>query len=131
MKEILTAKKVDALFNNCMFGTDESTEGYIKAEGIMVTVGFHPERIAAAKDEILAMLKELPDEYLMSSGGGWTFLNVCNDRHGNQWSGLHKTIEQLALLGIGAGVAEWQMFETRKVMPGGMPYFVVLDTQGD
>jgi hypothetical protein len=111
-----------------MFGKDEDKTEYIVAEGMMVKVGFHPERIVASKENILAMLKELPDEFLASKGGGWTFLNMCNDRHGNQWSDLHKTMEQLVLLGIGAGVAKWQMMEMKEAMPGGMPYVLVLDT---
>ena len=128
MSDILTAKKVETLFKFCMFDKDEDKTTYVAAVGIVTTVGFHPERITASKENILAMLKELLDEFLASKGGGWTFLNMCDDRHGNQWSDLHKTMEELVLLGIGAGVAKWQMFDMKEAMSGGMPYVLVLDT---
>ena len=128
MGKTLTAERVKELFMRCLFAKDEDKTKYVKVEGVMITVGFHPERIATSKNVILAMLKELPDEFLASKGGGWTFLNMCNDRHGDQWTDLHKTMEQLVLLGISAGVAKWQMFDMKSAMPGGMPYVLVLDT---
>lgn len=126
MTEILTAKRVKEIFMDCLFKKGEPTKGYIEAKGITMKVGFHPGRLDDYKEEIMTLLNELPDKFKASGGGGWTFLNARDDKHGNQWSG-HRDIEHLILLGIATGQAQWQMMDMMKVMPGGMPYILVLD----
>lgn len=127
--EILTAEKVTTIFNDCLFRDDENTDNHIKAEGIMTNVGFHPDRLKGYQGNIIAMLKELPDGFMKSKGGGWSFLQACNDRHGHQWTGLHQTMEQLFLLGIGINRVKSQLpKEIWSVLPGGMPYYVIIDT---
>ena len=123
---ILDSDKVNAIFMDCLFKDEEDTSKHVKAEGITRDVGFHPERLEGHKVEIVTMLDELPDEFKKSGGGGMSFLNACNDKHGNQWTDLHQRMEQLFQLGIGVGKAELLM--PRKVwgaLPGGMPYYVV------
>jgi len=111
---------------DCLFKEGEDTSNYVKAEGIMTNVGFHPERLASHKAEVDEMLAELPDEFKKSMGGGWSFLNACNDKNGNQWTDLQKTMEQLVLLGIALGVVKFQLpREVWKALPGGMPYLVI------
>jgi hypothetical protein len=65
---------------------------------------------------------ELPAEFLK----GWSFLNVCYDRHGNLWAGMHRTMQELVLLAVSVGKmklcaprALWPM------LPGGVPYYQV------
>jgi len=123
---VLDPERVNAIFTDCLFRDGEDTSNHIKAEGIVRNVGFHPERLQNHKAEIEAMLDELPDEFKKSGGGGWSFLNACNDKHGNQWTGLHQRMEQLFQLGIGIGKVQYQMpREMWSVLPGGMPYLVV------
>ena len=123
---VLDPERVSAIFTDCLFRDGEDTSNHIKAEGIVRNVGFHPERLQNHKAEIEAMLDELPDEFKKSGGGGWSFLNACNDKHGNQWTGLHQRMEQLFQLGIGIGKVQYQMpREMWSVLPGGMPYLVV------
>lgn len=122
----LDPQRVEAIFLDCLFRESEDTSQHVKAEGIFSNVGFHPERLARYKAEISALLDELPDEFKKTGGGGMSFLNACNDRSGNQWTGLHKRMEQLFQLGIGIGKVECliprKMWTT---LPGGMPYFAV------
>ena len=123
---VLDPERVTPIFTDCLFRDGEDTSNHIKAEGIGRNVGFPPERLQNHKAEIEAMLDELPDEFKKSGGGGWSFLNACNDKHGNQWTGLHQRMEQLFQLGIGIGKAQYQMpREIWSVLPGGMPYLVV------
>ncbi len=89
---VLNPEWVNAVFMDCLFRDGEDTSRHVKAEGIVGDVGFHPERLESHKAEIVAMLDELPDQFKESSGGGWSFLNACMDRHGNQWTGLHQTM---------------------------------------
>lgn len=40
------------LFMSCLFDDGEPTDGAVMVEGITITVGFHPGRLAERKDEI-------------------------------------------------------------------------------
>jgi len=126
MSKILSSERVEAIFNDCLFKDGEDTSNYVKAEGIAHNVGFHPERLQSHKAEIEAMLDELPDQFKKSGGGGWSFLNACLDKHGEQWTDLHLRMEQLFQLGIAIGKVECQLpREMWMVFPGGMPYYVI------
>lgn len=122
----LDPERVKEVFTTCLFADGEDHADRILAEGVVNTVGFHPRRIAEHKDEIEAMLKELPDEFWLSGGGGWTFLNACNDRHGNQWTGEHLRMEQLFQLGMAIGKVKSLMpRDMWSALPGGVPYYVI------
>lgn len=123
---ILTSEAVDDLMKKCVFGDDEPMDNMIRVEGIIHDYGFHPDRIETNQEAIGALLAELPDEFHSHGGGGWTFLNACNDRHGNQWTGLHLQMERLFCLGIAAGKAKWFLpRDMWKSFPGGMPFVQV------
>ena len=122
--------KVEALFMDCLFKDSELIGGRpanglepVLAEGITQSVGFHPIRIAEAKPKVVEMIKRMDDNFLKSKGGGWTFLNLCNDRDGNQWANLHRTMEQFVQLAIGCGLGGYALpRDMWSIMPGGMPY---------
>lgn len=131
MSDVLNPDAVDKLMRYCLYKDNEIVgggvpDGAILVEGIVKKYGFHPGRIAEKKEEIRALLAELPDQFRIEVGGGWSFLNACNDRHGNQWTGEHRIMEILFCLGIATGLAEWQLTrEMWMVLPGGMPYVCV------
>ena len=90
-------------------------------------MGFHPERIKTAAPEIAQMLNELPRPFHVEGGGGWSFLQACQDRHGNQWTGMHRTMELLFLMGLALGkVKECLPREHWTILPGGVPYYTVI-----
>lgn len=122
----LTTTNVDAVINECLFKEGEDTSKAVIAEGVILKAGFHPERLAAHSNDIADMLADLPEPFKDSSGGGWSFLNACMNKDGEQW-GEHRSIDALLTLGIAAGKAKilfdrklWSSF------PGGMPYFKVI-----
>lgn len=126
MSTVLSAERVEEIFLDCLFRDGEDTSKHVKAEGINSNAGFHPGRLENHKAEIEVMLDELPDEFKLSEGGGWSFLNAFEDKHGNQWTGLHRRMEQLFLLGIAIGKVEYQLpRDMWSVLPGGMPYLVI------
>jgi len=122
----LTSEKVSEIFIDCLFKEGEPTEDMVPVEGIKINIGFHPERLECHSDEITELLNELPEEFHSRNGGGWSFLNACNDRHGNQWTGLHQVMEQLVMLGVGIKKVKYLMPRNMwDVFPDGMPYFVI------
>lgn len=119
-------QKVEEIFRDCLFRDGEDTTTHVRAEGISMTVGFNLERLESHRAEIESMLSELPEEFFESGGGGWSFLNACNDRHGNQWTGLQLRMDQLFQLGIAIGRVKYLLpREVWSVLPGGMPHLVV------
>lgn len=99
----------------------------MQAEGIGARFHFHPERLGRRAAEIRALLRELPDEFQLRGGGGWSFLNACQDRHGTLWTGSHSHVEVLLCLGVAIGAARWMMpRDLWPSLPGGMPYVVVI-----
>nr|WP_294550054.1 hypothetical protein [uncultured Rhodopila sp.] len=117
---------VQSLVSLCLLRPDEPRDGAIEVEGIRGDYSFHVDRIAENTKTIGELLFDLPDQFKASFGGGWSFLNACIDRHGNQWTGLHQRMEELVCLGIAAKKAKWQMRELVDALPGGVPFFVVL-----
>ncbi len=123
---VLTPQRVEAIFADCLFREGEDTSNHVVAEGIVRNVGFHPGRLEEHRQEIHDLLAELPDDFKVSGNGGMSFLNACMDRHGNQWTGMHLTQEQLFQLGIAIDeVACLLPREAWALLPGGMPYYVV------
>lgn len=128
---MLDPGRVDVIFKDCLFREGEDTQGHVRAEGITLVVGFHPERLESHRGEIEIMLGKLPREFRKSGGGGWSFVNACVDKDGNLWTGDHRHMEQLFLLGLGIGkVRSLMPRDAWSVLPGGMPYYVVDDILG-
>ena len=128
------AEKVHEIFMGCLYEEKEvkdvehPPEGAVLVEGIMGKFGFHPDRLESHRDQVRQLLDEMPKEFHKTTGGGWTFLNLCQDKNGFQWTGFHQRMEELVCLGIGLKMATfcaprdmWSAF------PGGMPY-IVFDT---
>jgi len=117
---------VTHIFEESVLPQGEHMDGEVEVEGITHTARFNPDVLERRKSFLEAMLEELPDTFMASKGGGWSFLEACVDRHGNQWTGLHPIMEQLFMLGLAIGKVECQIpRHLWEVLPGGMPYYVV------
>jgi len=129
----LTSENVQSVVLDCLYSDEEVQKiGHEKlkeqaavAEGITRTFGFDPERLKKHEKDIEEMLLQLPETFLKSKGGGWSFLNAAIDKDGNQW-GEHRSVEELMCLGLATKKVTipmpkdmWGMF------PGGVPYFTV------
>lgn len=124
---MINSERVNEIFLDCLFRDEEDMSYKVIAEGITISIGFHPERLKGHENEIISMLNDLPDKYKNASDGGCSFLSMCNDKFGWKWTSLQQRMEQLYLLGIGIGKIECllprDMWES---LPGGMPFFVVV-----
>jgi hypothetical protein len=122
----LNAKTVHDTFLECLFKDGEPTENHKWGEAVRMKVGFNPERLKEKEPLIEELLKELPNEFQKNGGGGMSFLNMCNDKNGNQWADMHKTMDELVALGTATDKLSFLMSkEMWSELPGGMPYLVV------
>ena len=130
----LTIENVHSLMSSCLFAEHELVDGKpiidpVLVEGVMLRIGFHPERLAAAADQIRALLGELSPEFQPiereGGAGGHSFLALCEDKHGNHW-GEHRDCDALLCLGMGIGAARFLMPRpVWSMLPGSMPYILI------
>jgi len=127
----LTVENVNSVFTNCLFTEDETQDTVLISralvvEGVHLKVGYHPNRIQQNRENIISMLNCLPDSFKPEGGGGMSFLNMMEDKDGEQWTGLHQEMDKLVTLGLATQKLGFLMpREMWKVLPGGMPYVVV------
>lgn len=124
----LTSQAVDELVRECLMTKeeDEAGEQAMRIRGIQNEYVFHEKRVFENRPLIIELLNELPEAFHEATGGGWSFLNACEDKHGIQWTGLHEMVEALFCIGMATGKVESLMpREMWAVLPGGMPYYVV------
>jgi hypothetical protein len=121
----LTSTAVTEVFRACL--VDPGTEDAIEVDGIVHKAMLSKPLLEENKGKIEAFLAELPSEFQEKGGGGMSFLNACNDKHGMQW-GEHVNMEQLFMLGLGIERVKCLLpRDMWEVLPGGMPYYVVLE----
>lgn len=128
MSEVLNGERVESVLKACLHDDDDPQDVVVIGEGIVESFGFRPDRLAENRDAIREMLAELPDTFRVGpgGGGGWSFLNACDDRHGEQWTGFHRTMNMLFCLGLAAGFVKCVLpREMWAALPGGMPYYQI------
>ena len=114
----LSAENVEAIFDRSATTRGNPIEGILTS----VPMDVKPEDF----DKINELLNQLPKEFHAQTGGGWSFLNACTNRDGEQWTGLHSTMEKLVILGIAIGRVEYVIpRDMWSLLPGSVPYFVV------
>ena len=88
----LTSENVRKVFDKCF-----CENGDKKIAGVAHEFLFDSKMLNENQNEIYDMLRQLPENFMEGSGGGWSFLMACNDKNGEQWTGLHLRMEQLLL----------------------------------
>mgnify|MGYP000163782152 CR=1 FL=1 len=116
-------KRIKDLFMSCLFKDGEPTDKAVMVEGITMNVGFNPDRLAESKEQIRAVAAEIvSDDFIRGKGGGMSFLRLCETRNGDQW-GEHVNCQELMLLCIAAGVANYLLPRAAwDMLPGSVPY---------
>jgi hypothetical protein len=96
----------------------------VLVSGIVNAFVFDPVRLETHRDDVLSMVRQLPDTFDVKVGGGWSFLNMAETAKGDLWA-EHRGMETLACLAIGLDIASWSVPKRLwAMMPGGMPYIM-------
>lgn len=123
---MIQISELQDVMRHCLYKEGEDASNGKEIKGVINGYLLNPDRVKEKKPQIDAMLVQLPDEFMKSKGGGWSFLQACETRDGELW-GQHVDIEALVVLGIAAGSVEYLApREMWGSLPGGMPYFAVL-----
>jgi len=127
---LINATEVGEIFDDCLYKGEkpnyETSEDTIVVEGVVHKYAIDLSKLEKYADRVVELLGYLPIQFHKSGGGGWSFLQMCDDRNGVQWTGFHKRMEQLLVLGIALEKARIQIpRDMWKVFPGGVPYLVV------
>ena len=129
-----TVKEVSSILNDCFFKDNEINDGKpkgdcIEVRGVVTHMGLHPGRVAENKTKIRKLLDQLPEKFHEETGGGFTFLNACQDNFGKQW-GEQLDVDKLICLGLATKDVEFCMpRDMWKALPGGVPYFMIKKKQ--
>jgi len=122
----LTTQNVKTIFSACLYGEGENLAKMVTIEGVIHKYGLHPDRLEANRKKIKELLLQLPVQFRKTTGGGWSFLQACENIEGQLWTGEHMIMEQLFVLGMAIKLVDCQLSrEVWSLMPGGMPYYVV------
>lgn len=131
---MISTERLEEIVNKCLFKDSEIVDGKpilepVVGKGIVRDFGFHPLRLLTYKTEVMDMLKQLPDSFMESKGGGMSSLNACMTKDGEQW-GEHTNMEQLFALGNAMGIVKYPMPKDMwHALPGGMPYVTIIDKE--
>lgn len=119
----LTAENVQKVFLDCVLKPEEMHYAFVIAEGVQTDAKFSRLKLFEYQNQISEMLKFLPDNFRRFSGGGWTFLNMCQHKDGHNWTDLHKTVDKLLVLGLALDLISYTMpRDMWSSLPGSMPY---------
>jgi hypothetical protein len=127
---MISAEKVMDILGDCFYKDEELINGVptippIEVEGIITNVGLHPERVKKHEEEIISLLNELSEKFMKASGGGYTFLNMCEDKYGNQW-GEQMHAEALMMLGMAINKVSYSLSrDFWTILPGSVPYITI------
>ena len=116
------SSQVSLAFMKCLFKEGEDTTNNVRVEGLTNIFHLHPQRLEEQRELIKAIIDELPPIFKE----GYTFLKLCENKDGDQWTGMHKTCQELVVMAVGLGLMSYCLpREVWPVLPGGVPYVIV------
>lgn len=120
---LIDQNRVNELFEKCIC---DDTKQHMLVEGIKKTYLLSYAVLEANREEILAMLDNLPNEFKATGGKGASLLNACDDKTGQQWASTYDRIEQLFLLGMGLNVVQYLLPRALwSAFPRCFPYYII------
>jgi hypothetical protein len=118
---MINSDEVHKTFMDCLFKDGEPTDKHVAVDGLTIKVGLHPERLESKREFVQNCIIELPEDF--TTGGGQSFLNLCQDKHGEQWTSFHRVMEEFVIMSIGLKLADYCLPKDMwGSLPGGVPY---------
>lgn len=125
----LTSENVSNTFLACLYKDTPSLtppDDALAITGITVTAWFDKKSLEEKKEDIKKLLDQLPEAFFVGKGGGWSFLNACDNRQGLLWTGEQRVMQELFLLGEAIGCVKACISRDMwPALPGGVPYYVI------
>ena len=124
----LNGHNVQKVFLDCLFKDEEIGEDgkptipYVEVQNLTKIIGFHPDRLEKHRQDIIDFCQQLPEEFRMDVGGGWSFLKMVGTKDEYLWGGQENANQLLAL---GLGIKIMKILLPRELwiaLPGGVPY---------
>ena len=127
---IINSEEVSTALRDCLYNENELKNGTPKdvviVEGITRKFGLHPGRLEEKRLQVIEWLEALSRQFHKDGGGGWSFLNMCNQKNGVRWTDLHQRMEELLCLALGLGFARYAMpREFWGMHPASIPYIII------
>lgn len=132
-EKILNPERVVEIYKKCLFKEEEienngPTSEYTMATGVVATTVFNTKRLNENKSDINKMIDMIEN---IQSGPHFTAL--CTDKYGRLWTGEHKIVDQLMVLGLATELLSvpllprdmWYLF------PESLPYVVKINKNVD
>lgn len=125
----LSGTNVEKLFIECLYDDGEDTSNAKMVEGVMMKAGFNPARLEKNKKDIEDLLSQCHPNFMISSKSqGWSFLNFCQDKDNEQWTGIHAMCDNLICLGLAIDKVKFLLpRELWETLPGSVPYLQILN----
>lgn len=118
---MINSDEVHKHFMDCLFNDGEATDKHIAVNGLTINIGLHPDRLESKRKFIEECIGQLPEEF--TKGGGWTFLNLCKTKDGQQWTDFHRVMEEFVIMAMGLKLCEYCLpREFWGSLIGGVPY---------
>lgn len=124
--QMLNASDVETTFEECLSNNKNNTDNIVEIQAITHTFSFDKTALERNKSKLKDMLCELPEEFMETGGGGYSFLQACMTRFNEQWTGMHFTMEKLFAMGMATDLAKCLLPRSLwAALPGNVPYYVV------
>lgn len=114
------SRLVHTLIKDCLYTTPPAdVASALRVEGVVLRFGFDPAAVERNRARIDALIDAVvPDQFYE----GMSFLQLCEDRSGEQW-GAQRDMDALLCLGIAVKRAKILLPRGLwSALPGGVPY---------
>ena len=125
---MISANRVREIFMDSLLPTDHTDDTKcISVYAVTSIFGLDPEKIENHRDEIRALMEELPNEFWDEPIGqnGYSFLKLPFTKDGEQW-GEQQNAQELMFLGLASGYMQYLFsMDFWKALPGSVPYVTI------
>ena len=121
----LTPNNVEDILFDCLFEKEEDVtdNNMVSVEGVVFSYGLRKDKVQHYEKDIINLLQQLSPDF----SAGASFLQMCQTKEKEIWTGDQKLMNSLLCLGLAIGKIQYCTKDKRlwDAMPGGMPYIFI------